>query len=193
MLSDDKDLLSRISEGNKTAFSVLLNRYQAQVYTNALKIIKSHELAEEIVFTVFLKIWQHEHLNQIDSFGAYLRVTTRNQTLKVWRSLQIEERRNLYLQVHHKLEDRNTEDSILFNETSRLLDEAVRKLSPQQEAVYQLCHVEGKKYEEAAAHLSLSKLTVKTHMQLALRFIRKYMKAHTEIALALLYSHFIFF
>lgn len=184
--ADEKKILKLVQEGNERAFNLLFDRYHHKVYQLSLKIIKSPELAEEILFTVFLKIWQHGTLNKIENLESYLRVVARNETLKVWRSLKLEQRRDFYLMANLKSEHRSTEEAIAFGETNRLVNEAIELLPPQQEAVFRLCHLEGKKYEEAAAHLALSKLTVKTHMQLALRFIRKYLKSHTEIALVLL-------
>ncbi|QPH38706.1 RNA polymerase sigma factor [Pedobacter endophyticus] len=186
MLNEQKKLLKNIEEGSQHAFNILFGQYQSVVYSIAFRIIKSHEIAEEIVFTVFLKIWQDDKLSRVDNIESYLRVLTRNQTLKSWRSLQLQTKRDLYIKSVIKSEDHTTEEQIAFNETAKLLKEAVEKLPMQQGLVYQLCHVEGKKYEEAAMALSLSKLTVKTHMQLALRFIRKYLKANTDVALTLL-------
>ncbi len=190
---NERFVLQAIQFGDERAFSLLFDHYKHRVYNMSIKIIRSHELAEEVLYAVFLKIWQHGALDEIEHFESYLRVLTRNQTLKAWRSLQLEQRRDLYLSTILTPESRNTEDTVAYNEISRLLKEAVEKLPPQQSAVYRLCHEEGKKYEEAAALLSLSKLTVKTHLQLAMRFIRKYLKSHTEIALAILCIRYFLF
>lgn len=183
---DEQSLLHLIQCGDEGAFSILFHRYQYRVFAFALKIIKSRELAEEILYAVFLKIWQHKELDKIEKFEPYLRVLTRNHTLNVLRSLHLEQKTNLHLAACLDQEDNATEEAILFGETSRLLAEAVEKLPPQQQAVYRLCHMEGLKYEQAAEKLSISQLTVKTHMQLALRFIRKYLTARTEIALIMI-------
>jgi len=52
--------------------------------------------------------------------------------------------------------------------------------------VYQLCHQQGMKYEEAAQQLHLSPLTVKTHMQQALRSLRIYITKNSDLAIAMI-------
>ncbi|MNY40859.1 Sigma-70, region 4 [compost metagenome] len=57
--------------------------------------------------------------------------------------------------------------------------------------MYHLCHQEGLKYEEVAERLNISKLTVKTHMQHALRFLRNYVSTHTDIAVLVILMTFL--
>ncbi|QNL50470.1 RNA polymerase sigma-70 factor [Olivibacter sp. SDN3] len=191
--SNEQHLLERIQHGDQHAFRTLFDRYQHRVFAFTLKIVKSRELAEEILYAVFLKIWQHKGLDQIENFESYIRVLTKNHTLNVLRSLNLAQKTSVEFAAHLQQHDNATEETILFGETSRLLAEAVEKLPPRQQLVYQLCHEEGLKYEQAAKQLAVSKLTVKTHMQLALRFIRKYLNAHTEIAFLILSMHLIWF
>ena len=69
-----------------------------------------------------------------------------------------------------------TEETVLFQEAGRMVQPAMETLPPQQRNVYQLCHEQGLKYEEAARELGLSPDTVHTHMKQALKNIRIYMK-----------------
>jgi RNA polymerase sigma-70 factor (ECF subfamily) len=54
--------------------------------------------------------------------------------------------------------------------------------------VYSLCHQQGLKYEEVAYQLNISRLTVKTHMQQALRTIRNFIRSGVS-ALVLFLSY----
>jgi RNA polymerase sigma-70 factor (ECF subfamily) len=83
-------------------------------------------------------------------------------------------------------EQPETEVSIILNYTKELLQAGIELLPPQQKLVYQLCHQEGLKYEEAAEKLNLSPLTVKTHMQHALRFLRSHVIKNSDMAVALI-------
>lgn len=183
VISNEKELLCQISTGNEKAFSTIFYRFSPKVYTYTFKIVKSAALAEEIVQEVFVKIWNlEEKLIAIENLDAYLRVLTRNHTLKVLRrmALEIKTSRNI---AHSYQENHNeTEEYILFKDSERILNDAIEKLPAQQKLVYSLCHQEGLKYEEVAEKLNLSKLTVKTHMQHALRFLRNYVSTHTDIA-----------
>lgn len=182
-LNDEKELLLLVATGNAKAFSQLFHQYSPKVYAYALKLVRSDTLAEEIVQEVFVKIWNLEaQLREIENLDAYLRVITRNHTLKLLRRMALEMKTSKMMAKDYEDSHNETEEYIIFKESAQLLTEAVEKLPPQQKLVYQLCHQEGLKYEEAAERLNLSKLTVKTHMQHALRFLRLYISNHTDIA-----------
>ncbi|MDR6784317.1 RNA polymerase sigma-70 factor (family 1) [Pedobacter africanus] len=181
--NEEKALLSQISTGDEKAFSMFFHRFSAKVYTYALKIVKSETLSEEITQEVFVKIWNlGEQLNSIENLDAYLRVLTRNHTLKVLRRLALEVRTNKMMAPGYTETHNETEEYIIFKDSEKILNQGIEQLPAQQKLVYMLCHQEGLKYEEAAERLNISKLTVKTHMQHALRFLRNYVSTHTDIA-----------
>ncbi|SEN85195.1 RNA polymerase sigma-70 factor, ECF subfamily [bacterium A37T11] len=182
-IHNDQELLDGIAAGNEKAFRIIYDRYRKKVYTYALKIIKSEDLAEDILHEVFLKLWQQEQNREIADLDSYLRVVTRNYTLKVLRRKQLEAKVNKEMFCNWNEGHHETEEHIQLKETQQLLNEAINKLPAQQKLAYQLCREEGLKYEEAAERMAVSKLTVKTHMQLALRFVRTYLRKNTDIVM----------
>jgi len=64
--------------------------------------------------------------------------------------------------------------------------QAINQLPLQQQRVYKLAKEQHLSYEAIAQELSLSPLTVKTHMARALDAIRSYLKRHGEVFLLLL-------
>ncbi len=181
---DDEILLANVGKGDKRAFSVLYNRYRHKVYAYGIRVVKSNELAEDILHEVFLKLWLNKSVAGIKNLDAYLQVVARNLALNVLRKQKLEE---LYKQ-HVRNDEQvyisdTTAEHIHSRETASLIDTAKRLLPPQQRMVYELCKEKGLKYEEVADQLAISKLTVKTHMQLALRALKAYLMAHTDTAL----------
>ncbi len=70
----DSSLLSAIASGDKTAFTILFERYRDQLFFYLLKHTKSSEVAEEIVTDIFMKLWTGRELaGQIINIGAFLR------------------------------------------------------------------------------------------------------------------------
>jgi RNA polymerase sigma-70 factor (ECF subfamily) len=189
---DDLLLLKRVSLKDELAFAELYNRYRKKVYTYSFKILKYADRAEDIVHEVFLTLWQHDNLESILNLDAYLRVVTRNQTLKLLRRQQLELKSNNNMFVAWQEVHNETEQEILLHDTYAQLLQGVAQLPPQQKKVYQLCREEGLKYEEVAEQLSISRLTVKTHMQHALRFLRAYLSSHTDVVGLLLLLKFFF-
>lgn len=181
-LSDDENLLlSKISTGDELAFRFLFDRYRKLVYTYALKIIKIDVLAEEILHDVFLKIWLHDDLKNIENVEHYLKTITRNLTLNILRRVNLEAVTNMQMGVNWQEGHSDTENQVLLNDSIQTLNQAINLLTPQQKLVYKLCKQDGLKYAQVAEQLSISPLTVKTHMQQILRFLRAYLKQHGSV------------
>ena len=188
---NEKVLLKKISKGDKNAFRLIFTAYRHKVFSYALKIIKCKATAEDIVHDVFLKIWTHPDLNGINNLESYLKITSRNTTLKVLRRQALEVQANNNLGKNWDETHNETEEIILVNDFSKVLNQAINQLPQQQKLVYSLCREEGLKYAEAAERLSISPLTVKTHMQLALRFLKNYLSKHGDVVLCLAFFHIV--
>lgn len=183
---DESALLQRIAAGDQHAFTTFYNHFHPRIYTFCLRQLKGTERAEEVLQEVFLKIWLMEKdLLKINNISAYLQAIARNRCLDYLRALAREGR--LYgPEDAQALEEHNeTEEAILLADTKNLLEVAIAQLPPQQKVVYRLCHQQGLKYEEAAAELQISPLTVKNHMQAALKFLRTYIIKNSDLAIAI--------
>jgi RNA polymerase sigma-70 factor (family 1) len=168
-----KYLLLNIADGDEKAFRQIFDSYSSRIYYFALKLTHSKVTSEEIVQEIFLKIWNNrETLSTIESFPAYLYTITRNHAFNVLKRIAIEANANAKLVAQLPVHHSDTEEEIIRSDYERLLGRIVDGLPPQQKKVYSLCHQEGLKYEEAAERLNISRLTVKTHMQSALRTIK---------------------
>lgn len=180
-------LLSKVACGDHKAFEIIYNRYNNKIYTFSIRILHSQILAEEVVQETMLKIWQMgAGLVKVNNLDGYIKRIARNCAIDLLRQ------KELGLKTEHKLvgswkEIHNeTEEQILLNDVRKILNDGVALLPEQQKAVYQLCHQEGLKYEEAAKRLNLSTLTVQSYMKLALRFLRNYLKTHADVAALLI-------
>src|SRR5690606_24807779 len=71
------------------------------------------------------------------------------------------------------VQDYSTEHTIEYRDTLMILEEVLAALPDHQREVYRLCHLEGLRYEEAAAKLGISSNTVHYHMKSALKTIRE--------------------
>lgn len=179
---EEKRLLSRIALDDEAAFRTIFDRYRRMVYSYARKVCSDEESAEDILLTVFLKIWQHPDPASIDNLKAYLQTTTRNIAFNALRSREIEARVYQRLSEINSESHNETEELIWASDVKKLIAEAVDLLPPQQKLVYTLCKEEGLKFEEVAEKLSLSTLTVKTHLKLAIRFLKAYLKKNHDIS-----------
>ncbi|MBE9600764.1 RNA polymerase sigma factor [Pedobacter sp. MC2016-24] len=186
-LYSDEELLQKIAAGDEHAFTLFYYRYHKTVYLFAYRILDAEELAEELVQEVMLKIWMlGDELLKIDHIGNYLRVMCKNRCYNQLRKLRRELGKNKTAAEDWQEESNETEETILLNDAKGLLEEAIARLPAQQREVYNLCQVQGLKYEEAARQLNLSVLTVQSYMKIALRSVRNTMRNHTGLATVLI-------
>ena len=178
-LVNETEILAQIAGGDRHAFTILFKHYQRFVFSFSKKITRSEESAGEVVQDIFLKIWlSRETLHQVKNFGAYLNRLVRNHSLNVVRQ-QLQEARHAGQFTRSFSEaDESTILQLDFNETNDILNQAIAELSPQQRMVYQLCHQQGLKYDEAAAQMNISSQTVNAYMKDALKKIRNHFKKH---------------
>jgi len=176
-LLNEKELLMKITSGDRYAFTKLFNHYQNFVFSFARRITHSEDLALEIVQDVFLNVWNtRTRLAEIESFGAYLNRLVRNRAFNVLRDLSKRANLSLDLEQAEEQAEVSTLEQLDYRETLKIVDQAISGLSPQQQLAYQLCHQQGLKYEEAGKQMGISPQTVHVHMRLALKKIREHLK-----------------
>lgn len=186
-LNTDSKLLDRMGVGDQDAFIIIYNRYHERVYTFSLWYLKYEVEAEEVVQEVFLKLWQlGTEAAKINNLESFLRTLTRNRSLDMLRKRASEAKADTVLAINWQENHNDTEDQILLNDTKKVLQQAIDLLPKQQRLVYELCGQQGLKNDEVAEQLNLSPLTVRTHMKLALKFLRTYMVRNTDLAVALI-------
>lgn len=184
---DDKELLRLVAAGDEDSFRALFEKYQDRVFKVAWKYLKSHALAQEVVQEVFIKLWyQRATLTGVEYFSTWLQTLSRNHIIDFMRKLDVRDAAHQQWAEGVGKEENTTDHKIRTAQYERLVEQALGELSDQQLAVYRLAKEQGLTYEQIAEALSLSPLTVKTHMQRALRSIRDFLKRHGEVYLLLL-------
>jgi RNA polymerase sigma-70 factor (family 1) len=187
----ERSLLQKITKGDQRAFGVFFEQHQQVVFNIAYKLTRSRASAMEIVQDVFLKVWnKREELCMLDNPGAYINTIARNQSIDALRVLGRQVRRFAELgEIQLAKEDHQTEEALQFQETNRMLQLAIETLTPRQREVYQLCHNQGLKYQDAAGELDISPGTVHSHMKQALKNIRGYLKRLDILFLLMIWIH----
>ena len=182
LIKSFRSVVLRVSEGDPVAFEAIFQAFSPQIYAFALKLTRSPSVAEELVQDVFLKVWvAREDLTKVDHFPSWLYAICRNHAFNALKRIAIEEKAKAQLVGVLEESTTETESGVIYRDYERLVEKAIERLSPQQKMVYSLCRGEGLRYEEAAEKLQISRLTVKTHMQQALRNIKSHVKSIVAI------------
>jgi RNA polymerase sigma-70 factor (family 1) len=171
----EKKLLSKVSKGDEAAFAQLYTFWEPHLSSFIFRITKSRDIASEVVQDIFLKIWMNrEALGEIASFKSFLFVISRNHAINAFKKAMREIRHlhridNEPHEVHEAPGDEHEEFAY------SLLDQAIDQLPPRQKEVYLLHKHDRLSYQEISEKLSIGKESVKTHIGLAIKSIKKYL------------------
>jgi RNA polymerase sigma-70 factor (family 1) len=184
----DKELLLQIAAGNESAFNELFEIHRAKLFNYLFDIVKSREVAEELVTDVFLKLWFGRELaTEIQHVDAFLFRIAYHKALNFLRITS--RRRDIQKLVAYEIEKaafNEAEDKLTRDEYRRLLNAAIAQLTPQRQLVYRLSREEGMTHDQIAAALDLSPNTIKNHITESTRLIREFLQSRPGGALAVL-------
>lgn len=188
-LHNEKEWLMLAAQGDEAAFTRLFYAYHNKLGAYILRLTESHEITEEIVQEVFIKIWTNrEKLSAVNRFGSYLYVLSRNHTLN--RLRQLAKKRIKERELSEKLKRANEANNSIepAPDYYQLLDIAVEKLPPQQKKAYIYSRRERLKYEEIASRMNISRETVKKYLQLATRSVANYVRTHADMLMVIIFA-----
>ena len=177
IIYDDKELVFKLSKGDKKAFKYVYTTYYNKLYVYLLSFTKDNYLAEDIAQNVLMKLWERRTKLQIHtSLKSYLYKSAYysfidNYKLDKKVNKKIED---LKYESLNKVIDSNEDEAIMEARLS-FLSKAIESLPPQCKKVLFLSKIEGYKNKEIAKALNLSVKTVENHMSNAFRLLRKSM------------------
>ena len=174
-LAPDESLLVREAKaGNYAAFEELVNRYEKKIYRLGMNITGNPEDAEDVLQEAFLKAFQHLPEFREDSrfYTWIVRIAVNEALMKLRKRrtsrevpMEDSEDENGEVLVREFADWKpNPEQQYAQAELDRILQGAVRTLSPGFRTVFYLRDVEGLSTEEAAEMLNLSVGAVKARL-----------------------------
>ncbi|WP_145857546.1 RNA polymerase sigma factor [Pedobacter suwonensis] len=175
---DEKALLIELKRGDKIAFKQLYEVYSGKLASKMIYLLKSEELAQDILQDVFLKIWINREMIDTElSFGAFLYKIATNLSKNMIR-------KNVYDQlmrdevgkegVYHPMEE--DEDA---EQAKAILDQAMDQLTERQREVYTLHKLEGLSYQEISEKLNISLSAINHHIQKANKQLKAVLKSRS--------------
>ncbi|MCG8319528.1 MAG: RNA polymerase sigma-70 factor [Cytophagales bacterium] len=166
-------ILSRVREGSEKAFEALFDIYKDKIYAFSYKILKTKDLADDMVIEVFTKIWKGRlSIRPGLSFQAYLFRITKNHILDFLDKAAIDSRIQQQLMLSVDYYRSSTEEEIIYKEYLTLAEQVINQMPERRRQVFRLKNEQGMSYEQIAAHLGVSKNTVKSHLAAATTHLR---------------------
>jgi RNA polymerase sigma-70 factor (ECF subfamily) len=182
----EKDLISRLKEGDQTAFELLFHvsypglvMYSEQYTTDRME-------AEEIVQDFFVRFWQkHRRIIPSDSLKGYMFSSVKNGSLNFLKHKKVEEK---YIQKISDISDNNLlydPDLYVVSELQKKIKDSIELLPEKCREIFILSRLHGMKNEEIAADLNISKRTVETQISKALKILRVELREYVGLLILL--------
>lgn len=171
-IADEKLLVVQFSQGNHIAFKTLFVRYYPKVRSFIMGLVKSESETEDLAQEVFLKLWTHrERFREVEVFGTYLYVLTKNTTFNYLRSRQNRQDDQRADSVEEST-DTTPYEELVAKDLQLLIDMVVENMPPQRQTIFRLNREAGLTNAEIAEKLQISKKTVENHLNLALKELK---------------------
>jgi len=171
---DDNILVEKLQKGDIESFDSIYNKYSGKLYAFGLKYLKSTDEAEELVQSVFLKVWEnYRNLKKESSFKSYLFTIAYNDMCKLFRKRNYQQKYigdSIYENSESCVE---MEDKIHFQSALDLVQKIIDKLPERQKTVFVKSRFEGKSTKEIAEEIGLTPGTVDNYISEALKFISR--------------------
>ena len=183
-------MVSRLQHKDIEAFDLIYNKYASKLYSFGLKYLKSSTEAEELVQTVFLKVWENAtSLKKELSFKSYIFTIAYNHICKLFRNRYYWRRFAEYSLTEKSAESPDIEEDISYQSVLERVKSIVEKLPEKQRIIFLRSKIEGKSTKDIARELNLSQGTVNNYISYILKYIR--INIHEgDIALLLFFSIF---
>ena len=167
-------LLAEARGGSLLAFEEIVKRYQRRVYGIALRIVRRHEVADDVAQEAFMRA--HQALSTFDltrPFGPWIGRIASNLAINHVRAPQAREEPLPEGHAETPAPGMGALDLVLEREAREVLERALAELSAEQRAVFALRTFEELSYREIAESLHISIGTVMSRLSRARERLRE--------------------
>lgn len=190
MIPDDIELVDRLQRGDIEAFDLIYAKYSGKLYAFSFKYLRSTEEAEELVQSIFLKIWEnYKNLKKESSFKSYLFTIAYNDICKVFRKRNYFQKFVSEALYENAQSSSETENSIDYNSVLEQVQQIIDKLPEKQRKIFLKSRMDGKSTKEIAEEFGLSPGTVDNYISESTKIIRSKLQ-NKNLAVLLFFSLF---
>lgn len=171
----EEALVSLLQSKDERGFSILYDNYSSALYGVVLKIVRSEEIAADVMQDAFVKIWKN--------IEAYNRTkgTLFTWILNVARNTAIDRIRSQEFQNSQRNQDLDTSINFIDSQESSQFDvdaigikKVVENLRPEYQQMIDLLYFQGYTQAEVADEFGIPLGTVKTRVKAAIVQLRQY-------------------
>ncbi len=190
LLTDDL-LVKLLYANDDKAFKEIYNRYWKRLYQTALTKIHTGEVAEELVQTIFISLWERRATVQIAHLESYLLRAVKYNVINYIHSFLVKEKHLTKIAASAVTEESNSDALVVMHELSLAIHTAIEKLPAKTKTIFKLSREENRTVKEIATEMNLSEKAVEYHITQSLKLMRLHLKEFIVVEV-LLCLYFIF-
>ncbi len=186
---EEKELITRLQQGDESAFEALVVKYQNYIFRLALSVLRDEEDAKEMTQEVFIKIYTSiRGFNNRSALSTWIYRITYNLCIDHLKKHQKKKRLTSSLDdgesteiLGLKAESGDPQDSLERQELRKDIRAGLNTLSEEHRILIELKDIQGFSYEEILAITGLKDGTLKSRLSRARLALRKYLEEKWNI------------
>ncbi|MCM2677048.1 RNA polymerase sigma factor [Alkalicoccobacillus plakortidis] len=177
---NDEQLYQLVVQQDKEALETLYSRYERILFSFIYRFTKDNGLTEEVMQDLFMKLWQGKASYQTGKgkFSSWILTIARNAAIDQIRKKKVTEVE--FDDRDSEPDPESVEQTIVFQEESTIIQEAVATLPSEQQQVVKLFYFDGEPQKNIAEICKIPLGTVKGRLRLALNHLRKTLSRQDE-------------
>ena len=189
IVKTDKELVESYRNGNLSSFELLINRYQRQLYSYIMTLVKNRDLADDIFQDTFVKIIQTIQAGRYDDDGRFVQFAMRiahNLVIDYFRREtrlpMVESANDEYSFVDSApVTDPSVEQSMVMDQVHSDLHKMIGHLPVEQREVLRMRIFDDMSFKDIAEVTNVSINTALGRMRYAILNLRKMMVANDMV------------
>jgi RNA polymerase sigma-70 factor (family 1) len=169
-----RELQIRVARGDETAFTQLYLHFGKKLILFGVSLVRSREIAEELVEDVFVKLWANrQNITAIENIRVYLYVAVKNKALNKLSQKATELIAAPFDYLDTTLDEfaASPYDLMITSEMMERMHQVIETLPPRCKMIFKLIREDGLRYKEVAEILNISINTIDAQMAIAVRKI----------------------
>lgn len=177
-LEAEIELLKRIGQGDRRSFEELYDRFAGVLFSTAYRMLKNQQAAEDVLQDVFIQIWKKAPLYSPDRGRpmTWAVTLTRNKAIDLLRATRrrgcLQDNVQQELETFVQFDDRSSFNAVTSAETSKLVRDAMQKLSKDQREAIELAFFSSMTQTEIAERLNAPLGTIKARIRRGMMTLR---------------------
>ena len=165
--------MSKVAQGQQTAFAELYELTERRVYGTALRVLRSPDHAEEVAQEVYAEVWTHarKYASDKGSVLGWMTMMTHRRSVDRVRSVTAEVSRDERYAATQDVEVDHVYDDVASKFEAARVRGALGTLTEKQREALQLAYYDGLTQTQIAESLNVPLGTVKTRIRDALKHL----------------------